>query len=111
PGGYPCMDQGESGKGDLLTGSSISSTVNSVTGTQSWPRQALSPIYIWQNTFNPAGYSGSTLVSRSWAGYVQGRDYFMDYNGATDVRSDKIEARPSTCTTNSTASPEGKCPR
>ena len=33
-------------------------------GTQSWLRQALSPIYVWSNAFTPAGYSPTARGQR-----------------------------------------------
>jgi len=47
------LDQPGRGKGDLLTGYT---PVNSVTGTVSWPHQALEPIYYWNNKLNGSNF-------------------------------------------------------
>jgi hypothetical protein len=99
-----CMDMAGRGQGDLLSGYPISSTVNKVTGTQSYPHQAISPVYIWGNTLVNVAYP----VQNS-GGYVQNRDYFTDA-GSTGVRSGTLAARPSTCTTNPLAIPAGNNP-
>ena len=100
-----CMDMAGRGQGDLLKGYPISGTVNSATGTMSYPRQALSPLYIWGNTL----VNVATPINNS-GGYVQNRDYFTDSGGSTGVRSGALAARPSTCTTNSLAIPAGNSP-
>ena len=51
--GYPCLGQPGRGKGDLLSGTTFATLVNSTTGTVAWPHEALSPIYVWNNTYNP----------------------------------------------------------
>ena len=61
--GYPCIDQPGRGSGDLLTGSAFPGTVNSTTHTISSPHQALSPIYVWNNSYTLQFYTSSPLVA------------------------------------------------
>lgn len=105
--GYPCLDQPGRGAGDLLTGSNFPALVNSRTGTESWPRNALDPIYIWNNTFN--GTNGATIVSFGTVtnGTINdNRDYFQQFgaagepgtfNGTAGVGQGLLSARPSSC--------------
>lgn len=68
------LDQGAAGKGDLLTGLI---PVNAALGnTVAWPRQALEPIYYWNNT----GTSGMTIGS-SFPTFHANLDYFNLGNG------------------------------
>ena len=49
--GYPCISQPGRGKGDLLSGVFNNSTrLDSITGTVTWPNQAVDPVYAWNNT-------------------------------------------------------------
>lgn len=116
-GGYPCMDAPGRGKGDLLAGSSISSTVNTRTGTQSWPAQALSPIYVWGNLLTPAGYSPVQIVQvgTSSALVQANRDFYQQFgtygesgtfDGTKGVGQGLLSARPATCK----AGPGGNTP-
>lgn len=105
PGGYPCLDGPGRGKGDLLTGYPIGSTTNTRTGTQASPQQALSPFYVWGNTFNPAGYSPAPVVNTA-ASFIQAnREYYSSENAqcggascTTGVGSGTRSARPASCT-------------
>lgn len=121
--GYPCMDSSARGAGDLLSGNfppngsgicdiTLNPACNIFTGQ--YPRQALVPVYAWDNTL-----SGSQAVSiigfaSSLSGYVQSsalladnRDYYQQFgalgesgsfNGTKGVGQGLLSARPSTCT-------------
>jgi hypothetical protein len=75
--GWACLDQVGRGKGDLLTGL-FPSKVDSVTSTITWPNQALDPMYVWANTFNPV--SGATNNYFNSADLVENenRDYYLE---------------------------------
>jgi hypothetical protein len=103
PGGYPCLDQPGRGAGDLLSGYPVSSTVNARTGTQAWPQQASSPIYVWSNILTPGGYSPIYIVD--YDGPVEAnRDFYQQFgtygesgsfNGSRGVGVGLLSARPS----------------
>lgn len=104
--GYPCMDQPGRGMGDLLSGDPISSTVNTRTSTQTWPQQALSPIYVWGNTLDPSdSYEGVAAIVYPSASVVQlNRDVYQQFgtygesgtfDGTKGVGSGLLAARPS----------------
>ena len=107
--GYPCLDAPGRGAGDLLSGS-FPNVVNTRTGTIAHPQQALSPIYIWGNTFTPSGgYSGTAMVSVNASMVAANRDYYQSVGavaGSTGVVSGVRSARPSSCT----AGPGGNTP-
>jgi hypothetical protein len=58
------MDQNGRGKSDQLTGE-YPNTVNSTTGTPSWPHNALEPLYAWNNAYTPT--NTSLGFRQSWA--------------------------------------------
>jgi parallel beta-helix repeat protein len=112
--GEPCIDQPGRGRGDLLTGSFVASPPNrrnSVTGTPSWPNQALEPVYEWLNTASiVAGWGGSYLANVSSGRLAANRDYYV-YEGNSScnpgagactagVGSGTLAQRPASCTTN-----------
>jgi hypothetical protein len=125
--GYPCLMQPGRGAGDLLTGSTLPSIVNSTTGTIAWPHEVLSPIYTWMNTWTPQFYTANPMLGNQSAGSsaalaVNNQDYFTDctssnnsscpggFTGAAGTGFGTLSARPSTCTGNtdpvtSTAAP------
>jgi hypothetical protein len=106
-GGYPCMDAPARGAGDLLTGNSTSTAINSATGTKTWLRQALSPMYLWGNTYTGVGSLISSGVSTALV--QQNRDYYQSagaVSGSTGVASGLSSARPPTCK----AGPGGNTP-
>lgn len=130
--GYACIDQPGRGAGDLLSGDfappngagpgacnlALNPACNILTGQ--WPRQAISPIYVWANNYTPsAGYGGPTLVSVSGNGVPDivkdNREFYQQFgtnaepgsfNGTTGVGQGLLSARPSTCT----AGPGGNTP-
>jgi hypothetical protein len=99
--GYSCIDQLGRGKGDLLSGL-FPNKVNTALGKIAWPRQALEPVYEWNNTWSCASCGGSF-----WANYDKGtqqdRDYYLftpTFKGTSGVGSGLLSARPSTCALN-----------
>ena len=107
PGGYPCMDGPGRGAGDRVSGYPISSAVNTRTGTQASVQQALSPIYLWGNTFTAAsGYSPPALVSTGTSMIRANREYYSSVGAScsgsacsTGVGSGTRSDRPPSCTT------------
>ena len=103
PGGYACLDQLGRGKGDLLTGN-FPNTVDSVTGTITWPNQALEPIYEWQDTWAQVpGYPLGAIWSQADTAATANRDYYQyttSFNGTSGTGSGLLAARPATCTKN-----------
>jgi hypothetical protein len=119
--GYACIDQIGRGIGQLLTGL-FPNKVNSATGTISWPRNALEPIYEWLDKWT-AVYSspppGAYASSNDGNTIAQNRDYYQytltwngsaftgtAFNGTVGTGSGLLSARPSTCT----AGPGGNTP-
>lgn len=108
--GYPCLDAPGRGAGDLLTGASFPSIANSILGGQTWPREALDPIYLWDNSFDcQTNCSGSSaIVNNSTSGnLVNNRDFYMQFstygnpgsfNGTAGVGQGLFSAKPGTCT-------------
>ena len=84
PSGYPCLDSPARGAGDLLSGDfpnicnlALNAACRIFTGQ--WPQQALIPIYVWNNSFTPAGgYSGVQLVS-SISMFTDNTDYYQQF--------------------------------
>jgi len=87
PSGNPCMDAPARGAGDLLIGYPPN-VVNSKTGSIAWLTQALSPIYVWNNTFNPAGgYSSGSLVGVSTSMVQDNREYYQQFGANAESGS------------------------
>ena len=114
--GYGCLDQPGRGAGDLLSGS-FPNVLDSRTGTIAWPQQALSPIYIWANTFTPAsGFSPVSLISIGDSSLLaDNQDYYQQFGtygesgsfkGTTGVGQGLYSAIPSACK----AGPGGNTP-
>lgn len=108
-GGYPCLDQPGRGQGDLLSGDHPSK-VNSVFGVIRWPRQALEPIYVWNNTGSYVSGWGGAQYNTDAARIVSDRDYYEQasaiqttssspFNGTTGTGWGTLANRPTTCTT------------
>jgi hypothetical protein len=96
--GYPCIDQIGRGKGDLITGL-FPAKINSVTGTISWPHQAIEPVYEWGNSWSSPGYG--SYWGAAGSNIQQNRDYYLytaSFNGTSGTGSGLLSARPSTCT-------------
>ena len=75
------LDQPGRGKCDLITGgwNQPLPVINSVTGTASWPHQALEPCFSWNNLYNrttPVNFS--IMNDPAGATYVEGRDYYSN---------------------------------
>lgn len=108
-GGYPCLDQPGRGQGDLLSGS-FPNIVNTRTGTPAQVIQAISPIYVFNNTFTPAGgFSPVSVVNTtaSSALILDNREYYQQFgsngesgsfDGTKGVGEGLLSARTSTCT-------------
>lgn len=113
------LDQPGRGKGDLITGgyNDPGSTLNSVTGTEAWPHQALEPCYSWNNfytgdiakgfnTSNPAylavgvdyynGSSSEAAVAK-YVAALNGVDYLGPYTYPHPLVSDAITSIPGAC--------------
>jgi hypothetical protein len=114
--GYPCMDQPARGRGDLLA-NDFPNVVNVTQGNiPASTRQDLSPIYVWANTFNDAGYSPEGVLDNSYSPLLtDNRDYYQQFgtygepgsfNGTKGIGQGLLSARPSTCT----AGPGGNTP-
>ncbi len=108
-GGYPCLDQPGRGQGDLLSGS-FPNVINTRTGTAAQVIQALSPIYVFNNTLNPAGYSPTPITNiQGPAALIQAnREFYQQFgtngetgtfDGTRGVGEGLLSARSSTCTT------------
>jgi hypothetical protein len=74
---YAALDQPGRGSGDLLRDNGQDSfgkliTINTVTGTSSWPRQVLEPIYCWSNILNGAPAS----IISDYPTLQSGRDFY-----------------------------------
>jgi hypothetical protein len=109
--GWACYDQPGRGKGDLITGSfSSQNRINSVSGTASWPREAIDPNYVWDNTNTAGGGVCVGIDSSDTNTLVDNRDFFQQFgtgcesgtfNGSTGVGQGLYSAIPATCTPNS----------
>jgi hypothetical protein len=109
--GYPCLGQPGRGKGDLLSGTTFATLVNSTTGTVAWPHEELSPIYVWNNTYNPKFYPGTPVVGNACGGSTvsictENTDYYQQFgnggnkgtfDGTVGIGQGLLSARPSTC--------------
>jgi len=76
---YATLDQPGRGSGDLLRDNGQDSngnliTLNTVTGTPSWPREVLEPVYCWSNTLNGT----LTGMASPYPGIQVGRDFYND---------------------------------
>jgi hypothetical protein len=107
--GYPCLDQPGRGQGDLLSGG-FPNKINSVTGKSEWPKQALEPIYIWNNAGGIVpGWGGAVYSDDSGGRVVANRDYYPSasgqqtsptapFNGTSGTGWGTLANRPTTCT-------------
>lgn len=102
--GYRCLDQPGQGVGQLLV-NDFPNTINSVTGSISWPHEALEPVYEWLD---------SVSASVFWANQnpdaeIANSDYYLwcnpasasgctSFNGTVGTGSGLLASRPSTCT-------------
>jgi hypothetical protein len=79
--GYPCLDQPGRGQGDMIVDTAPGNGIptNQTLGSPGWPREALAPIYVWNNTINGAPNSAITINSAVPAGFiVEGRDVYSN---------------------------------
>ena len=114
--GYACLDQAGRGKSDQLA-NGFPTTIDTVTGTPTWPNQALEPIYEWLDQWQPTSYApGRTLVTladstHDSTTFIQNRDWYQytltwngsafvgtAFNGTVGTGSGLHSAIPATCT-------------
>lgn len=76
--GYTCMDGPGRGAGDMVTGT-FPNVVNQATGTIAWPHQVLDPIYVFANTYNPAGYSSQGITADQSGMLTDNQDYYQQF--------------------------------
>jgi hypothetical protein len=108
--GYACLDQPGRGAGDLLTGVFPNKT-NSVRGGIAWPRQALEPMYFWNNNASvSAGWGGNYWSDGTGGRVTPNLDYYpaasgvqtsptSPFNGTSGTGWGTLANRPSACTT------------
>jgi len=107
--GYACLDQPGRGPGDLMggNGSPWSNRVDVTAGNiAKWPNQALTPIYVWDQTI--VSGASSYFATESSTFMAENRDYYLElpnagepsssFNGTTGVGQGLLSARPSSCT-------------
>jgi len=113
--GYHCLDQPGMGMGDLLSGNfpkACDQTKGCSTYSGSWPNEALSPIYEWENTFTPVSDNPTATANLNQSQFVDNTDYYLwcnsspqnhsgcsSFNGTAGVGSGPLASSPSTCTT------------
>jgi hypothetical protein len=112
--GYACIDQPARGAGDLLSGvfpTKCNKTLNSACNifTGQWPRQALEPMYFWNNNASIVTGWGGTFFSDNTGGRIQANvDYYpaasgvqtsptSPFNGTSGTGWGTLANRPSTC--------------
>jgi hypothetical protein len=107
--GDACLDQPGRGQSDLLTGS-FPNTIDSVTGTATWPNQKSEPIYEWLDTYAGPGAFWFNVTQTNFGLNImsENRDYYLcstpgtgacaAFTGATGVGAGPYSSIPSTCT-------------
>jgi hypothetical protein len=118
--GYPCYDQPGRGKGDLITGTFTSQNrVDSVTGTATWPHEAVDPNYVFDNTNSYSGGVCVAIATSDKYDIEDNRDYYQQFasgcesgtfNGTTGVGQGLYSAIPSTCTAGTDVMTGGSAP-
>lgn len=105
--GYRCLDEPGTGKSDLLQGwfpitcdvTTGGCSAGTYTGT--WPHQALSPFYEWQNTWNAVPSDGGSYMNLTAAPALQANvdfyEYTTSFNGTSGVGAGPLSSRPSSC--------------
>ena len=118
--GYPCLDQGAYGQGDMLIGgftadgtgsNNVENQTTSCLSTSAcaYPRQAHEPVYEWLDQLANTPVSAYSGAPSSVPYFTKNLDYFESSNpgsgancngftGATGVGCGLLSARPSTCT-------------
>jgi hypothetical protein len=101
--GYPCMDQTGRGAGDLITGDlgitppTLNNSENGAavySSAGAWPRQALEPVYLWNNTITPSG--GALFVNAATTRIVSDRDYYAQASGVQTSASTPFDGTSGT---------------
>jgi hypothetical protein len=93
------IDQPGRGKGDLLGFNARGDYWNTKSGKASWPRNALEPVYCWNNTLN--GTKNGGIVGSQYPTLRENRDFYNgnnSFDGTSGVGSGTLKARPNTCT-------------
>jgi hypothetical protein len=102
--GYPCLDGvGRGQTQQSLNGANFPGRLNSATGSISWPRQYLEPVYLWNNTVP----SGNLLSIRDTI-TTTNRDIYADcgtagsgcsgsFTGAAGTGYGSLSNRPGSC--------------
>jgi hypothetical protein len=114
--GWACYDQPGRGKGDLIVGNFSNQTrKDSVTGTATWPNEAIDPNYVFDNTNSSSGGICVGIDSSDANTLLDNRDYYQQFGtgcesgsftGTKGVGQGLYSAIPSTCT----AGPGGNTP-
>jgi hypothetical protein len=125
PTGYACLDQVGRGQGDLISGNfpnkcniTLNPACNIFTGQ--WTREALDPVYEWNDTWGCSG-GGCVFWQDFDPGVTANRDYFLGFNNSNcpasptgnctgGVGVGTLANRPASCSANSTAYPAGNSP-
>src|SRR5215469_895962 len=76
--GVPCMDQPGRGAGDRISGA-FPNVVNQTTNTITWPHEALDPLYVFANTYNPAGFGSDAIMAASNTLFTDNQDFYQQY--------------------------------
>jgi hypothetical protein len=107
--GYRCMDQPGQGQGDKLD-NDFPNVINHQTGCDStkpcaWPRQALEPVYEWNDAWTGLGNFWAVYEADA---FVRNSEYYLcstpgsgtcsGFTGTTGVGSGPLSGRPTTCT-------------
>jgi hypothetical protein len=113
--GYACYDQPGRGKGDLITGTfGGGNRKDSVTGTVTWPNEAVDPNYVWNNTNSYSGGVCVTIGSSDTQDLVDNRDYYQQFGtgceGGSWNGTAGINQSASAPSGNCTAGPGGNTP-
>jgi hypothetical protein len=111
PTGYACLDQPGRGVGDVLSGN-FPSKINATLGSAIWPRNALEPLYMWNNDERfESGWGGSGIFNDGTGGRLTANvDYYRQasgvqvsasspFSGTTGTGWGTLTNRPTTCTT------------
>jgi hypothetical protein len=124
--GYACLDQVGRGMGDLLSGNfpikcniTLNPACNIFTGQ--WPREAVEPVYEWNDTWGCSGSSNCSFWTNFDAGITANRDYFLGYQNNNCPASSTgsctggvgvgtLASRPASCSANPMTFPAGNSP-
>ena len=122
--GYACMDQVGRGMGDMITGTfptKCNSTLGCSTYNGQWTREAVDPVYEWNDTWTCTGSNNCTFWDSYDPGITANQDYFLGYgntscaatasgNCTAGVGVGTLANRPASCTANPVSYPAGNSP-